>query len=96
MADNLIEWQVIERMHGEEIILPFTYDYVAWPDVDAAMGLLEKSSQFDSDHNALFSLSRFEGMLVNRRYNVAELVVDIEVLEEKTRQLIERLENQRK
>ncbi len=94
MAANLIDWQIIERTHGEELILPFTYDYVAWPSVEAALGYDVQPSAFESDYNALFSALRFEGMLNNRRYNVRDLIVDIEELEQKTVQLIERLNSQ--
>jgi hypothetical protein len=38
-AQYLIRWQDVEHMRGEELILPFTYDYVAWPDVESALGL---------------------------------------------------------
>lgn len=94
LAGNLLEWQIIERNHGEELILPFTYDFVAWPSIEAASGNQGRPSEFESDFNALFSSLRFEGMLNNRRYNVRELLAEIETLEEKTKQLIERLNDQ--
>ena len=94
LAGDLLEWQIIERMHGEELLLPFTYDYVAWPSVEVALGHGGQPSAFESDFHALFSSLRFEGRLNNRRYNVRELVADIEKLERKTIQLIDRLRDQ--
>jgi hypothetical protein len=95
-AQNLIRWQDIERMHGEEIILPFTYDYVAWPDVDSALGFSKEASRFESDYKGLFSSLRLEGLLNNRHYNLRDMISTIDELEIRTQQLIERLKDQRK
>ena len=94
LAEDLIEWQKIEQNHGEELILPFTFDFVAWPSILKAAGHGEQPSRFESDYDTLFSSMRFEGMLTNRRYNIRHLVVDIEGLEEKSRAIVERLKNQ--
>lgn len=94
LAEDLVEWQIIERNHGEELILPFTFDFVAWPSILQASGHGELPSRFESDYDGLFSSMRFEGMLTNRRYNIRHLIVDIEGLEEKSREIVERLKNQ--
>ncbi len=94
LAQELIEWQEIERMHGEELILDLTYDYVAWPDMDVALGFEGNPSRFDSDFEGLLSSMRFEGLLDNRRWNTREAIERIDDLETETRALIERLESQ--
>jgi hypothetical protein len=35
----MIEWQRIERENTEQLLLPFTYDYVAYPDLMAELAL---------------------------------------------------------
>ncbi|MGB5210544.1 MAG: hypothetical protein WBP60_08475, partial [Gammaproteobacteria bacterium] len=47
-----------------------------------------------SDFNGLLSSLRFEGLLNNRRYNVGELISDIEELENETNRLVQRLRKQ--
>lgn len=93
-ADDLLEWQIVERTHGEQVLLPFTYDFLAWPDLLSMLGPDFEPSRFDSDFTALFSSLRFEGMLNNRRINVGELVENIASLEARTKQLIARFEDQ--
>lgn len=93
-ADNLIEWQIIERTHGEELIVPLTFDYIAWPDIDVELGYAGEPSLFDSDFEALFSSRRFEGLLDNRRWNLRDIIEDIEKLEQKTDELLEILDSQ--
>ncbi len=90
-AQVLIEWQEIERHHGEELILGLTFDYLAWPTI---VGLLDGSlreSAFNSDYRGLFSLKKFEGLLSNRWYNTRESIGRIEGLEADTRELVDRL-----
>lgn len=94
LAEDLVEWQKIEQNHGEELILPFTFDHVAWPSILQATGHEEQPSQFESNYDTLFSSKRFEGMLANRRYNIRHLIEDIESLEEKSREIVERLKRQ--
>ena len=94
LAQELIDWQEIERMHGEELILNLTYDYVAWPDMDVALGYEGNPSRFESDFVGLLSSMRFEGLLDNRRWNTRNAIERIEVLEAETKALIERLESQ--
>jgi hypothetical protein len=93
-AQYLIRWQDVERMHGEELILPYTYDYVAWPDVESALGLSQEPSRFSSDYEGLFSSMRLEGLLNNRRYNTREIISFLDELEARTRVLIEILNDQ--
>ena len=94
LAQELIDWQEIERMHGEELILDLTYDYIAWPDMDVALGYEGNPSRFDSDFDGLLSSMRFEGLLDNRRWNTREAIERIETLEAETIALIERLKSQ--
>lgn len=94
-AGDLLEWQEIERNHGEELILNLTYDFVAWPDVDFALGLSERPSAFDSNFSALLTSRRFEGLLNNRRWNLRNIMRGIGKLEADTIQLIERLKARR-
>ena len=69
-AQVLIEWEEIERHHGEELILGLTYDYLAWPTLLSLLDDSNPSSALESDFQGLFSNKRFEGMLVGRRYNI--------------------------
>ena len=94
LAQELIDWQQIERMHGEELILDLTYDYVAWPDMDVALGYEGNPSRFDSDFEGLLSSKRFEGLLDNRRWNTRNAIERINVLEDETVKLIRRLQDQ--
>lgn len=91
-AQVLIEWQEIERHHGEELILGLTFDYIAW---STLISLLDDSSQgsaLESDYQGLFSSKRFEGLLVNRRYNTSRSLDRIDDLEKATQQLVNLLE----
>lgn len=91
-AQVLIEWQEIERHHGEELVLGLTLDYLAWPNL---LSLLDDSSQgsaLESDFKGLFSSKRFEGLLVNRRYNTRKSLGRIDELEEDTQELVDLLE----
>jgi hypothetical protein len=91
-AQVLIEWQEIERLHGEELILGLTFDYIAWPTL---IGLIDDSSQssaLESDYEGLFSSRRFEGLLLNRRYNTRRSLDRIDDLEKATLELISLLE----
>ncbi|WP_412061315.1 hypothetical protein [Rubrivirga sp. IMCC45206] len=87
-ADEVLEWQLIERTHGEELIVGLTFEYIAWPDVDVGIGVTEQASRFDHDLTGLFSSRQFEGLLYNRRYNIRQIIEDIEALEGATTELI--------
>ncbi|MDA7737998.1 hypothetical protein N8855_00960 [bacterium] len=94
-AQVLIEWEEIERMHGEELILGFTYDYVAWPNIDQYLGQFsvhDSPSKLTSEFQDLFSSKRFEGLLSNRVYNVRASIERIVALEADTQALIELLQ----
>ena len=90
-AQDLIDWQVIERTHGEELIAPFTFDYVAWPGIDLGDEFPATGSAFTSDLNGLFRSMRLEGLYFNRRYNYQRAIDRITTLERTTRVLLERL-----
>lgn len=87
-AQVVIEWQEIERHHGEELILGLTYDYLAWPTIDIYIGGSPGASKLESDYQGLFSSKRFEGLLNNRWYNKRASIKRIEALEAETRELI--------
>ena len=70
-AQVLIEWQEIERHHGEELILGLTFDYLAWPTIVGLLDGSQRESAFDSDYEGLFSSKPFEGLLSNRWYNLS-------------------------
>lgn len=90
-AQVMIEWQEIERMHGEELILGVTYDYLAWPNVDRDVVPGTAGSAMESDYRGLFSSKRFEGLLHNRVYNTGVAVERMDSLKAETRILIDRL-----
>jgi len=93
-AQVLIEWEDIERMHGEELILGFTYDYLAWPNIDQYLGQFsvhDSPSKLTSEFQDLFSSKRFEGLLSNRVYNIRASIERIVALEADTQALIELL-----
>ena len=98
-AQNLLEWQRIERENTEQFLLPFTLDYVAYPDVMLELGQADfdylddsyAASRFESNFPALFSTLRFEGMLNNRRVNLKHLVFKARTLEKSTIAILERL-----
>jgi len=91
-AQVMIEWQEIERMHGEELILGVTYEYLAWPNVDRDVVPNARGSAMESDYQGLFSSKRFEGLLHNRVYNTGVAIERMESLKADTRALIDRLE----
>ena len=91
-AQVMIEWQDIERMHGEELILGFTYDYIAWPTLDVNDDGTGRPSRMTSDLQGLFSSLRFEGLLYNRWYNTGASIRRMEALEADTNALIQRME----
>lgn len=93
-AQEIIDWQVIERIHGEELILPTTFDAVAWPDVIVAETGEGAPSAFDSDYATMFTNRKLEGYYTNRRYNVARSIERIVALEEMTLALLEKLQSQ--
>jgi len=90
-AQVLIEWQEIERNHGEELILGETFEYISWPTLLSTIDEYWQASALQSDLHGLFSSRRFEGLLTNRRYNTLESIGRIEALEAKTKLLVERL-----
>lgn len=92
-AEEVREWQIIERHHGEELILSLTYDYVAWPDMDRLLGHPSEESRFESDYKGLLSSLRLEGLLDNRRWNTRDTLERIELLEAETAQLIDVLQS---
>ena len=53
------DWQEIERMHGEELLLGLTFDYLSWPNLDQFIGGTQTPSQLESDYAGLFSSKRF-------------------------------------
>jgi hypothetical protein len=91
-AQVLIEWQEIERNHGEELILGLTLDYLAWPTLINLVDNSSRTSPLESDYQGLFSSKRFEGLLNNRRYNTRMSIGRIEGLETDTQRLVDRLE----
>jgi hypothetical protein len=91
-AQVMIEWQEIERMHGEELILGETYEYLAWPTLSVYEGAWARPSNMTSDYQGLFSSKRFEGLLHNRWYNTRVAIERMEELKAQTRILIDRLE----
>lgn len=101
-AQNLLEWQRIERENTEQYLLPFTLDFVAWPDVMVEIGAADfdymddsyVASRFESDFPRLFSTLRFEGMLNNRRVNLKGLIFKATALERSTTAILERLAGQ--
>ena len=94
-AQVLIEWQEIERNHGEELILGLTQDYIAWPTLLNLIDDSHPTSALESDYQGLFSSKRLEGLLTNRRYNSRESIVRIETLEADTQVLIDLLETRK-
>ena len=91
-AQVMIEWQEIERMHGEELILGVTNDYLAWPDVSFSVGVSPEQSAMTSDYQGLFSSKRFEGLLHNRWINTGVAIERMEELQAQTQTLIDRIE----
>jgi hypothetical protein len=91
-AQVLIEWQEIERNHGEELILGLTLDYLAWPTLLSLVDDSMRTSALESDYQGLFSSKRFEGLLNNRRFNTRVSIGRIEALEADTQELVDRLE----
>jgi hypothetical protein len=91
-AQVLIEWQEIERHHGEELILGLTFDYLAWPTLLSLLDDSNQSSALESDYQGLLSSRRFEGLLVNRRYNTLKSLGRIDELEKDTQELVNLLE----
>jgi len=91
-AQVLIEWQEIERHHGEELILGLTIDYLAWPTLINLVDSSSPSSALKSDFHGLFSSKRFEGLLNNRWYNTRLSIGRIEALQADTEELVDRLE----
>ena len=92
LAQVLIEWQEIERHHGEELILGETFQYVSWPTLLSFIDEDWQASSLGNDLKGLFSSKRLEGLLTNRRYNTRVAIDRIETLEEKTNLLVERLQ----
>lgn len=96
-VEVLNDWQEIERMHGEELILGLTREYLAWPSIDQHLeGGNARPSKLVSDYRGLFSSKEFEGLLHNRWYNYRRDIGLMEELEEKTRNLIGLLEARQK
>jgi hypothetical protein len=92
LAQVLIEWQEIERNHGEELILGETFEYVSWPTLLSFVDDGWQASALANDLEGLFSSRRFEGLLTNRRYNTRMSIGRIEVLEAETNLLVDRLQ----
>ncbi len=91
-AQVLIEWEEIERHHGEELILGLTYEYISWPNL---LNLLDDSnpgSELESDYQGLLSNKRFEGLLVARRYNIHQSLGRLDGLVKDTQELVNLLE----
>lgn len=92
-AQEISNWQTIERHNGEGVILNLTFDYVAWPNIDKLLGYPVEESRFDSDYRGLLSSRRLEGMLDGRRWNHREIIESIEELESDTAALIDGLQS---
>lgn len=92
LAQVLIEWQEIERTHGEELILGETFEYISWPTLLSFVDEGWQVSPLENDLKGLFSSKRFEGLLTNRRYNTRASIDRIEGLEAATQELVERLQ----
>ena len=90
-AEEIREWQIIERHHGEELILGVTLDYLAWPTIAKHLSGRGENSKFKSDYKGLLSSIKFEGLLVNRHWNNRKSVERIEILETETKQLVQKL-----
>ncbi len=91
-AQVLMEWEEIERHHGEELVLGLTFDYLAWPTLLSLLDDSNPASALESDYQGLFSNRRFEGLLVNRRYNTRQSLGRIDDLEKDTLELVSLLE----
>ena len=91
-AQELIEWEEIERHHGEELILGLTYDYLSWPNLLNLLDDSNPSSKLESDYQGLFSDKRFEGLLVARRYNIDQSLGRLVNLVKDTQDLVNLLE----
>jgi hypothetical protein len=87
----MTEWQAIERVHGEELIVGLTLDYLAWPTIGSALAVKAAPSRLQSDYQGLFSSKRFEGLLFNRWYNTRVSMQRMDDLRGETEVLIARL-----
>jgi hypothetical protein len=94
VAQKVMDWQIIERSHGEDVILPLSYDYIAWPDVMASLGFPGQASAFESDYVGFLSNKRLEGLYDNRRWNHRQSIEQIEAVEKVTLELLEKLKAQ--
>jgi hypothetical protein len=83
LAQVLIEWQEIERNHGEELILGETFKYLSWPTLLSFVDEGWQVSPLENDLKGLFS---------SNRYNTRASIDRIEGLEAATQELIDRLE----
>lgn len=90
-AQKMIEWQEIERVHGEELIADLTYDYLSWPSILCRLNICVSSGELESDYAGLFSSKRFQGMLYNRWLNTKNTIRQAEDLEAATHELINRM-----
>ena len=91
-AQVLIEWEEIERHHGEELILGLTYEYISWPNLLNLLDDSNPSSKLESDYQGLLSNKRFEGLLVARRYNINQSLGRLDGLVKDTQELVNLLE----
>ncbi len=85
------DWQEIERMHGEELVLGLLYEYISLPNITHHASNAKQDanpSKMTSDYQGLFSSKRFEGLLDNRSYNYQSLLESMTKLEAKTHNLI--------
>lgn len=85
------DWQEIERMHGEELLLGLTFDYLAWPNLDQHVAGTQIPSPLESDYVGLFSSKQFEGLLHNRWYNNRASIDRMQKLDADTVELLDRL-----
>ena len=95
-VQGIIEWQEIERMHGEELILGLTFEFLAWPTIDNQLGHDTFPSKLTSDFQGLFTSKKFEGLLHNRQFNLRASIERIIDLEADTQTLIEMLRDRLK
>ncbi len=99
---NMLQWQQIERENTEQFMLPYTYDFVSYSNILAALNPGDEKynlgdfqpGPFSSDFGKLFASLRFEGMLNSRRINLRELIEQSHRLEENAAAILERLEQQ--
>jgi len=95
-AQNMIEWQEIERDHGEELIFGLTAEFIAWPTLENLSAGTVDRSELTSDYHGLFSSKLFAGLLVNRHHNTSRALQQMDELSAETAVLVDRLRSRLK